>query len=639
MTRCRSAEPDVSKSAVFAGWFQWQGDALLHYGRRTDAPLLDLANEEVAELALGAVAYWAKRGASGLRLDMTAEIPLALGRRLRQRFRELVPDGVVFGEVVPQHAWRWRQERVIEAATDFAFHEALGTLTCNVHASLEEVIAGSLRADLVRGGDARTAAVRLLSSHDHPRLATLAAASGTLQRLPLAYALHATVRELFRARARSRALRQGTLTLLFVDHQTLVFRRAADGEIVDVALNYSAAPQRLELDDDERPRLVPLAGTGHAAGAVVELPAYGMLIAAREHALGRAVAPARAHRNLALRDRELVDGRTSLEARPSRFFFSVTERCNLRCEHCITHAPELTASSAARTMTPAVLDALRDDLGLAEYFAFVHGDESLTTPVLFDVLAAIREARGGEAWVAHLLTNGMLLTVRLAERLVRAGVSSIAVSLDGASSATNDVIRSGGSLARVRTQLEEIVAWRRGEGIDLRLGLSFVVLQQNVHELGAFVELAADLGLDWVKLEEGVPATAFAKRSLVACASPPVRARVEEALARGRARGLVMVDHTVERSVWRCRLDEETAAFLAADEHANRGVIHPCRTPWETICVEPNGDVRVQDFFGPILGNVTVTPLRALWDSRAAEEARERAVVTHLCGLGPVTCL
>ncbi len=675
------------RASRFAGWFQWQGDALLHYGRRTDAPLLDLANEEVAELALGAVAYWAKRGASGLRLDMTAEIPLALGRRLRQRFRELVPDGVVFGEVVPQHAWRWRQERVIEAATDFAFHEALGTLTCNVHVSLEEVIAGSLRADLVRGGDARTAAVRLLSSHDHPRLATLAAASGTLQRLPLAYALlatwpgvpmllygeelgmrsdgagrdvedvwpdraprpwaaghgdgalHAAVRELFRARARSRALRQGTLTLLFVDHQTLVFRRAADGEIVDVALNYSAAPQRLELDDDERPRLVPLAGTGHAAGAVVELPAYGMLIAAREHALGRAVAPARVHRNLALRDRELVDGRTSLEARPSRFFFSVTERCNLRCEHCITHAPELTASSAARTMTPAVLDALRDDLGLAEYFAFVHGGESLTTPVLFDVLAAIREARGGEAWVAHLLTNGMLLTVRLAERLVRAGVSSIAVSLDGASSATNDVIRSGGSLARVRTQLEEIVAWRRGEGIDLRLGLSFVVLQQNVHELGAFVELAADLGLDWVKLEEGVPATAFAKRSLVACASPPVRARVEEALARGRARGLVMVDHTVERPVWRCRLDEETAAFLAADEHANRGVIHPCRTPWETICVEPNGDVRVQDFFGPILGNVTVTPLRALWNSRAAEEARERAVATRVCGLGPVTCL
>ena len=675
------------RASRFAGWFQWRDDALVHYGRRTDAPLLDLENEEVAELALRAVAYWARRGASGLRLDMTAEIPLALGRRLRQRFRELVPDGVVFGEVVPQHAWRWRQERVVEAATDFAFHQALSTLTCNVHASVERVIAGSLRADLVRGGDARVAAVRLLSSHDHPRLATLAAASGTLARLPLAYALlatwpgvpmllygeelgmrsggadreaedvwpdraprpwaaghgdgalHATVRELFRARARSKALRQGSLSVLFADDTTLVFRRAADGEIVDVALNFAESPKRIELDDDERPRLVPIAGGGRVSGAVVDLPAFGALIAAREHALGRAVAPARAQRNLALRDRELADGRTTLEARPSRFFFSVTERCNLRCEHCITHAPELTASGAARTMTPAVLDALRDDLGLADYFAFVHGGESLTTPLLFDVLGAIREARGAEPWVAHLLTNGMLLTVRLAERLARAGVSSIAVSLDGATGATNDAIRSGGSLARVRQQLAEIVAWRRGEGIDLRLGLSFVVLQQNIHELRAFVELAADLGLDWVKLEEGVPSTAFARRSLVSCASPPARARVEEALARGRERGLVMVDHTVDRPLWRCRLDEETAAFLAADEHANRGAIHPCRTLWETVCVEPNGDVHVQDFFGPILGNVTVTPLRELWNAAPAREARERALATRLCGAGPVTCV
>ena len=286
-----------------------------------------------------------------------------------------------------------------------------------------------------------------------------------------------------------------------------------------------------------------------------------------------------------------------------------------------------------------MLDALRDDLGLADYFAFVHGGESLTTPMLFDVLAAARDARGNEPWVAHLLTNGMLLTVRLAERLVRAGVTSIAISLDGATSATNDSIRSGSSLARIRMQLEDLLAWRRGEGIDVRLGLSFVVLQQNLHEVSAFVDLAADLGLDWVKLEEGVPATAFAERSLVSCTSGPARAAIARALARGRAQGLVMVDHTIDRAVWRCRLDADTAAFLAADEHANRGLIHPCRTLWETVCVEPNGDIRVQDFFGPIVGNVTVTPLRELWNAPAAQQIRSRALATRLCGAGPVTCV
>src|SRR5690606_38943245 len=128
--------------------------------------------------------------------------------------------------------------------------------------------------------------------------------------------------------------------------------------------------------------------------------APGAIVARRDRPLGRAVSPARARANLALRDRDLASGAAIASSRPTRFFFSVTERCNLRCAHCITHAPERTRSGTARTMTPAVLDALRDALGLARYFAFVHGGESLTAPIFYAVLSAIRDARGGEPYVA-----------------------------------------------------------------------------------------------------------------------------------------------------------------------------------------------------------------------------------------------
>lgn len=676
------------RASRFAPYFVWKGDALVHYGKRSDAPLLDLDNADVQALVLDAVAYWAKRGARGLRLDMTAEVPLPLGRRIRARFRELVPDGVVLGEVVPPHAWRWRAAGVVDAATDFGFHALITTLTCNIHTSPAATFERLLRLDLLRGGDVRSSSVRFLSTHDHPRLATLASESGMLARLPLAYALLATwpgvpmllygeelglrsssaakhdvedvwpdrmpmpwapgagsaslralVRELLSARAASKALLRGDTTLLHADESTLVFRREADGEVVDVALNFSDAPRVLELDDDERPRLSAVATVGASSvdGAAVHLPPFGALIGARERAL---VTPTRARRNLALRDGELAGGRTTVEASPSRFFFSVTERCNLRCAHCITHAPELTQSGAARTMTPAVLDALRAHLAFGTYFAFVHGGESLTAPILFDVLAAIAQARGDEPYVAHLLSNGLLLGVRAAERLVAAGVSSISVSLDGATRATNDAIRTGGRFDDVRRNLQEVLTWRREEKIDLRVGLSLVVLRQNLHELARFVELAAELGVDWVKLEEGVPATDFARTSLVSCSAHASREVIDAAMRLGRERNLVMVDHTLDRAVWRCRLDDDARAFLAADEHANRGEIHPCRTPWETVCVEPNGDLRVTDFFGPILGNVTTTPMRELWNGPAAIEARERAKLSRLCGpTGPVTCV
>ncbi|MEA2746042.1 MAG: cyclomaltodextrinase / maltogenic alpha-amylase / neopullulanase [Myxococcales bacterium] len=680
------------RSSRFASWFVWKDGALVHYGKRTDAPLLDLDDPSVQALALDAVAYWAKRGARGLRLDMTAEVPFALGRRLRKRFRELRPDGVVFGEVVPQHVWRWRAEGVIDAATDFGFHEIVTELVCDPRASARAAYEKLRRIDLLRGGDPIATSVRFLSTHDHPRLATRAAERGMLGRLPLAHVLLATwpgipmflygeelglrsdsgaaareledvwpdrmpmpwvagrgsstvrglVAELLRVRASSTALRSGELTLLFADESTLVYRRQAEGDIVDVVLNFADEPKTITLEDDDWPTFKALSQTpgSDVNGAVVQLPAFGALVGRRERALGRAVAPARARRNLVLRDRELAEGRVTVDSLPSRFFFSVTERCNLRCAHCITHAPELTESGAARTMTPAVLDALREHLGLGTYFAFVHGGESLTAPILFDVLGAIKAARGAEPYVAHLLSNGVLLGARAAERLVRAGVSSISISLDGATASTNDRIRVGGRFDDVIANLEDVLAWRRGEGIDLRVGLSFVVLGQNVHELGAFVELAARLGVDWVKLEEGVPATEFARTSLVSCTSSVTRAAIDAAVARGGRHGLVMVDHTVDRAIWRCRLDDDTRAFLAADEHANRSEIHPCRTAWETVCVEPNGDLRVTDFFGPIVGNVTRATLGELWNAPAAFEARERSKSGRLCGpSGPVTCL
>lgn len=678
------------RSSRSAAWFVWSRDgALVHYGKRTDAPLLDLENAEVQALVLDAVAYWAKRGAAGLRLDMTAEVPIALGRRIRRRFRELVPDGIVLGEVVPEHAWRWRAEGVVDAATDFGFHEIATDLTCNMHASASAAWERLQRLELVRGGDLRSASVRFLSTHDHPRLATRAGEHGTLARLPLAYTMLLTsagipmllygeelgmratdgasreledvwpdrapmpwsrkhvsplrplLRDLLAARKASAALREGTTTLLYADDTTLVIRRTAEGDVVDLALSFADETKTIELEDDELPRLTPMASTGSCSveGARVVLPPFGAMVMRRDRALGRAVLPAHARRNLVLRDRELEGGRTVVEARTSRFFFSVTERCNLRCEHCITHAPELTKSGAARTMTPAVVDALRDDLGFGTYFAFVHGGESLTAPIFFDVLEAIRTARGHEPYVAHLLTNGVLLGEKIAERVVDSGVSSLSVSLDGATGETNDAIRTGGRFEEVCRNVEAVVQWRKRAKADLRIGLSFVALAQNVAEIGAFVELAARLGVDWVKLEEGVPATEFAKRSLVSCAAPSVRARIDHALERGRELGLVMVDHTIDREVWRCRLDDATRAFLDADEHANRCVIHPCRTPWETACVEPNGDVRVRDFFGPIVGNVTSTPLASLWNAPEAVELRARSIRDRLCGQGPVICL
>ncbi|MFT3768792.1 MAG: SPASM domain-containing protein [Minicystis sp.] len=155
------------------------------------------------------------------------------------------------------------------------------------------------------------------------------------------------------------------------------------------------------------------------------------------------------------------------------------------------------------------------------------------------------------------------------------------------------------------------------------------------------MELCADIGVDWIKLEEIVPVNAFAERSLVRLDGGSVRAAVTQALDRARSLGLVAVDHTDAPVVWRCRLEAEpeTARFLEADEHANRSHIHPCLGPWDHACIAPNGDVYLGEFFGPVIGNLAEESLAGMWNGPVAQSERRRAMRGRPCGAGPVTCM
>jgi glycosidase/MoaA/NifB/PqqE/SkfB family radical SAM enzyme len=680
------------RASRFASWFQWadgEGDALRHYGQRTDAPLFDLDAPPVRAMARDAMAAWAGRGVDGVRLDAAAEVPMGLARELRAILRASRPEAIVLGEVVPSHAWRWRAAGAIDAATEFAFQRASSDLLARRATDARAACRAIAESELARGGPA-SPAVRFVSTHDHARFATLARASGHganaplglvhlltssgvpmllygeelglsarapsaepegawADRMPMRWdagrdeATRALVRRLVEARHASPALSRGETQVLSSEEAVLVYRRRAEGDVVDVALNAGDERVEVEIADPEHPGLEVLVTTGEVAvrGAVVALGPGAAVVARRAHGGAprslRVLQPEHPRRL----DAAFASRAVACCPPPTRIDLALTEACNLRCAHCITFAPQKTRAGRARTLAPWLLDRLRDGLSLARYVGFVHGGEPLVAPILWDALAALRKARGGFATDVHLLTNGMLLDARTTARLADAGVTSIAISIDGATAATNDRVRVGGDLATVLRHARDAVAARRALGLDLRLGISSVIWRQSLGEIEAIVELAADLGVDWVKLEEIVPVNPFAARAVVSPLDAEVRERVARAIAIGRERGVVVVDHTAPPAVWRCRLDVDPAAraFLAADEHANRSVIHPCRSPWERACVEPDGGVRVGDFYGPRVGTVAEAPLAALWNAPLAQRERARHEMLRPCGANRPTCV
>ena len=111
--------------------------------------------------------------------------------------------------------------------------------------------------------------------------------------------------------------------------------------------------------------------------------------------------------------------------------------CNLRCEYCFTNSP--IGDHAKDQLSVEIMGEIADqadELGIFEFD--LQGGELLLRPdVLFEVLEAIKPER----FYLYLTTNGYFLDKKMAERLAKAKVSRVSVSVDSMDEETHDKIR------------------------------------------------------------------------------------------------------------------------------------------------------------------------------------------------------
>jgi pyruvate-formate lyase-activating enzyme len=197
--------------------------------------------------------------------------------------------------------------------------------------------------------------------------------------------------------------------------------------------------------------------------------------------------------------------------------------CNLSCPSCRTSV--LSASPREREEFKLILDrVVRPALPSLKILEFA-GGEVLASAHLRTVLEAIDRRQSPDLRVA-LVTNGTLFDRKAWDRLtnVHGIVRSIYVSLDGASKATFEELRRGGTWEETFANVEFISSLRRQGEIE-ELALLFVVQARNFHEMADFVRLGQRLGCDRVMFHELVNfatyfATEFKARSVVSPSHP-----------------------------------------------------------------------------------------------------------------------
>ena len=196
--------------------------------------------------------------------------------------------------------------------------------------------------------------------------------------------------------------------------------------------------------------------------------------------------------------------RPALRRHPSKLFVEVTTRCNLRCAMCVKQAPgqglaegDMTDDTFAR-LTPAFaqLDALvLNGIG-----------ESLLHPSLERFIEAAKPAMPSRGWIGFQ-TNGQLLGRERALSLVRAGVDRVCISADAVSPQVFRALRKGGKQEAVETAFSALHGAARQCGRAITLGVEFVAMRDNVHQLPELVRWASRNHVEFVIVTHMLPYT------------------------------------------------------------------------------------------------------------------------------------
>ena len=203
--------------------------------------------------------------------------------------------------------------------------------------------------------------------------------------------------------------------------------------------------------------------------------------------------------------------------RPLNIALDITDRCNLKCVMChfsnyerLTFPPYDPAD--AGNMPVELFEKIA-----AEYFphswrvALGCGAEPLMHPKFTEIVAIAGKHGVPDLWFP---TNLLPLTERSAEAIVKAGVTTVAVSVDGITKETYEKIRIGGRWDKLMEKLELLRRVRR-EHRSRRphLRIIFTWMQSNRHELRdvpAFAEAqgAREIDIRYVAPTAGVDTSA-----------------------------------------------------------------------------------------------------------------------------------
>lgn len=188
---------------------------------------------------------------------------------------------------------------------------------------------------------------------------------------------------------------------------------------------------------------------------------------------------------------------------PSKLFVEVTTFCNLQCGMCVKQ--NAMGGIPEGSMSPETFEKLAPAFQHLDSLVLNGIGEPLLHPRLEMFISRARSLLPENAWIGFQ-SNGMALTDDRAASLVDAGLDRICISLDTVSDDSFRSIRSGGEMGGIVAAFASLKRARaRKRGRDLRIGIEFVLMRNNLADLPEAIRWAGRSGARFAIVSQLLP--------------------------------------------------------------------------------------------------------------------------------------
>jgi len=320
---------------------------------------------------------------------------------------------------------------------------------------------------------------------------------------------------------------------------------------------------------------------------------------------------------------------------PSRIFLDVTYRCNARCSFCSVNVNSL-AKEHAEEMSTAEIKRLVDRFGASKRKISIGGGEPLLRPDIVEIVSHIK-ARGHECL---LMTNGLLLTPKLAGQLLASGLDKLAFSIHGSAAQHEAALGRRGFYARLISMVRAVGAARRGTAVKLYLWCT--INKNNYRGLEKIAGMLAEFRPDRIHLNHieyvsdlaAAETAGFWKKNFKRdCRARPSQREVEGVDAEKLLLEMRRVKALKLRNLF--FYPKMTPRELRAWYDPDLGIWknRACAGQWSNMTIAPDGDIISCQILDEKLGNIRNRPYLA--EYRGPAFSRFRTALEKSGGLFP----